>query len=471
MLFVSQSCMEHLPEQELATPSFPSAPDVTELPLTDQISQHDITWTFDREVRSGMFVNGDYYFIGPATIIDIIPSPANDRNGSILNLPPDHRRSGFDYRITKPERYDTSLRSNPPFEMIPNDILVSTVSVDVVGILPPFLINADPSSSPIAKAAILTCLDKPVPHDAFRPAYCKKESGIITSLIGEKSAPLKIYMSRNVNWDLLPNLQMVKDTPDIWTWTKRFQHPWLDVSYTGLDAPATYMPDYGREVSRAVGITTLLLMLDFPREEKEPLLINFLQYGIDLWGMVEAGHPGWTARGGHGNGRKWPIIFAGIMLNDLDMQNPYQKYPNVEFSEDMQTTYGKGWTDAKALYAGHEGGKWWTGWGEKAPYEHLPPSKWPGELGEKYRRCCTSVGWVGIALAARMMKATSIWNHDAFFDYVDRWMTEDDSLAIIEMIQTRGWDFSNPKFRQRQTWDPFVNDMWATYRFSTAIAD
>ncbi|MDP2967953.1 MAG: hypothetical protein Q8P64_01945 [Deltaproteobacteria bacterium] len=64
------------------------------------------------------------------------------------------------------------------------------------------------------------------------------------------------------------------------------------------------------------------------------------------------------------------------------------------------------------------------------------------------------------------MKAERIWNHDAFSDYVDRWMNEDDTWAVEEIERVRGWDFSQKWARQGQAWDPFVNQMWAKYRNS-----
>ena len=85
-------------------------------------------------------------------------------------------------------------------------------------------------------------------------------------------------------------------------------------------------------------------------------------------------------------------------------------------------------------------------------------------LGENYRRCCTSVAWVGQALAARILHAEEAWNHDAFFDYVDRWMEEDDTEAIRTIKTATGRDYSASFNRQRQAWDPFVNKMWAEYR-------
>ena len=103
------------------------------------------------------------------------------------------------------------------------------------------------------------------------------------------------------------------------------------------------------------------------------------------------------------------------------------------------------------------------GWG---PYEHLPPDQWEGNcIGESYRRCCTSIAWVGQALAARLVDAQQNWNHDAFFAYVDRWM---DPAGDAEYIQTildlTGRDFSGSYAAHGQAWDDFVEEMWAQYR-------
>jgi len=66
------------------------------------------------------------------------------------------------------------------------------------------------------------------------------------------------------------------------------------------------------------------------------------------------------------------------------------------------------------------------------------------------------------------MNAQKLWNHDAYFDYIDRWMTEDDTKFIEEIEKQIGKDDEYVKtFRlhpQRITVDKFVDDMWATYR-------
>jgi hypothetical protein len=242
-------------------------------------------------------------------------------------------------------------------------------------------------------------------------------------------------------------------------------------------APIRNMPLYGREVGRHVGLGALMLCTDLKPEEKERLLINFVQVGIDLGGLVRAGHEGWPAFGGHCSGRKLPIVLAGYLLNEEDMMNPSKASAKIQFQEDMQTIYGEGWTGAKALYGGHvgpEGMKDRLGWGA---YEHLPPSKWQEhggsswQLGEGYRRCCTSCAWIGQALALKLLKMEKVWNHDAFFDYCDRWMTEQDDDFIYIMVRDCGYDWRGKAWaKQGSTWDKFVDEMWAKYRPGLAPA-
>ena len=107
----------------------PPTPALEELPLLTQITQHGITWTFAKPQRVGRFVNGDYYVVGEATIIDIQPLPTqtNGRHGSMLNIQPNIQRSGFDSRI-QAGRYDPSLRVYPPITLTPGNKLVSSRS-------------------------------------------------------------------------------------------------------------------------------------------------------------------------------------------------------------------------------------------------------------------------------------------------------------------------------------------------------
>jgi hypothetical protein len=269
------------------------------------------------------------------------------------------------------------------------------------------------------------------------------------------------------------------------TW---FRRPWIDTNAFLFDAPAEYMPSYGAQVAAAVGFAALTLMLDQPAADKVNLTNYLVQYGIDLFGCVQAGY-GWPGFGGHRSGRKLPIIFAGILLADEAMKNVSATYPD-KFGEDTQTVYvnkipggyTKAWQGATVIYGGHYGvhadGTPMSTDALYGPYEQLLPAAWPlsstgSQLGESYRRCCTSLVWVGEALAMRLLKAESVWSYPAFFDYVDRWMTEDDTQAVADVKSQSGFDYSSNWQRQRQTKGyfqggfpqySFIDDMWAKYR-------
>jgi len=260
----------------------PATPAPGDLPLQASITKDGITWTFSEQVRVGEFVNGDYYVVGPVTITAITPSPSSGRHGSALNhINP--QTSPFDDRVSS-NRFSANARANLPISMQPGDSLVSSISLDVAGSLPRVLRTSDNSPSPIRTMSVLTCLSEPAPPDAFRPSYAGSQDSL--------------YLSRYLKRDILPNLDPVPSTPLFSEFEEYLRRPWYDVLQFGFDAPAEYMPNYGREVARVSEITSLLLLLDVPALEKEALLVYYTQYGIDLYGLVEAGHMGWPGWGG-----------------------------------------------------------------------------------------------------------------------------------------------------------------------------
>ena len=310
-----------------------------------------------------------------------------------------------------------------PLNMKAGDSLVSTVSLKV-GEVSRFAYHSGGvrdhhDNCPIKVAAVLTCVAAPLPADAFRPGFCDRQA--------------TIYLARNLRRDLLPRLERVAEAPAPVAFAEVFQKPWVNLGFFGFDQPMENMPHYGQWVGQAVGNAALLLCLDSPAAEKERLLINFVQVGIDYWSAIKNGHPGWEGWGGHGSGRKLPIVFAGHMLGDERMASPTKAFPNALFGEDTQTRYGRSWTGARVVFAGHSGIQGNVApQKNRGPYEHLHPSQWDKNgqtnfLSEAYRRANTSCAWIAQALALRILGLEARWNHDAFFDYVDRWMTEDDA--------------------------------------------
>ncbi len=444
---------------------------IPELNTTTEITQFGITWTFAEEVEYGQFVNGDYYVIGPVTVASVSPAPEVDgdqlRNGSMVN-PPVGSVSAYDDRLTNwSTDYLTGLVEFP-LEMQPGDSLVSSISLDE---LQPNQILDDvhpdePETSPLLTMAVLTCIAGPVPLDTFRPGYADLDKDLLRR-------------AGDIRWDLLPRVPDPVDPRedpgvawDLADVERMFERPWIDHvrGWASRELHASEnMPGYGREVGRAVSIAALKLMLEgYTEEELATLMYRFIQVGIDNWAIAKRGG-GWPAQGGYGNGRKLPIVFAAVVLQDEEMLNLAENAPDAVYGEDQHTEFGPAWTGAEVRFTGQYPEAYESDPrqinADRGPYEHLRPGNWPGirpTLGESYRRCCTSISWVGQALAVRMLEAVEIWNHDAFFAYVDRWMTEDDTLHVMEMQQSLGY---SPGIRQGSTvFDPFVDAMWDRYR-------
>ncbi len=456
----------------------PATPALEDLPLVPRVSQHGITWTFEAPARAGRFVNGDWYVVGPATIAAIDPAPRYGadiprreldridkerpesqrvRNGFMLN-PPARMEVAYDSGVRN--WFEPALIRKLPVAMRPGDALVATISMPRGLVLKAQLRNkierGVDDSSPIRTAAVLTCVRAPLPPDAFRPAFCDRGQ--------------EIYLARDLRRERLPTAAAAH-APDVDLYVRFTQRPWVGTGFFGFEEPVENMPQYGLEYGRVAGLCALALCTDLSPERKEPLLVNSVQIGIDLGGMVRAGHPGWTGWGGHGSGRKLPIVFAGLLLGDEELAAITKSFPKTSFGEDEQTAYGECWTGATVVFTGHSGIDAATGAGRDrgnswGPYEHTPPAEWRDgpQTSEAYRRCCTSVGWVAQALALRLMRAESAWGHDAFLDYADRWMHEDDAAFVTRIKEATGKDHDKPWARQGQTWDEFVNAMWAAHR-------
>ena len=454
----------------------PATPKLEALALKDSVSQYGITWTFENPARVGQFVNGDWYVVGAVTVKSIDPKPlyggeipASEldhldlerkveqrvRNGFMVN-PPARMKVAYDSGVRN--YFDPSLIQKLPISIKPGDSLVSTISMPKGLVLKPQLWESVErgveDSTPIRTAAVLTCVGEPLPPDAFRPGFCDRQA--------------HQYFSRNLRRELLPGLAVPATKPDLRLYVRFTERPWVGTCFFGFEGPVENMPQYGRDYARVVGLDALTLCTDLKPEQKETLLVDFVQVGIDLGGMIRNGHPGWEGFGGHGSGRKLPIVFAGLLLGDNELAHINKSFPKAHFGEDEQTAYGDSWTGAKVVFTGHRAIDEATGVARAGtgPYEHTLPSTWKDgreKMSESYRRCCTSAAWIAGALALHLMKVESAWDHDAFFDYCDRWMFEDEKEAL--KILKRDAGMAQPDWAQEgKAWEPFVNEMWAKYR-------
>ena len=439
-----------------------------------RISQFGITWTFDKDYTVGQFANGDYWVVGPVTIIRIQPVSVelNGRiiNGSMINPSPRlGQTQGYDSaaygRYARPGNYDPSLnvarpndsdlsKSNP-LVLQPNCSLISTEST----------LQANESMQ-LKAAAVLTVLGSPAKDGSFRPPYSGTDKTIR-------------FNKERLDYSLLASLKPVPGTPGLAVVERYFERPWIDHVPLWLATalfPADNMPPYGREIATQIGEGALMLNLNFSNTRKEKLLVRYVQLGIDLYGIAkDGGEKNWTGMGGHASGRKWPILFAGLVLNDPDMKNigrtdipdygpSHPEY--VHFGEDDQTFYVTQ-ADVEATHG--------PLWGpdrrdaQKIPYEQedigLP--EWGivhangPERSNKFwvtaYRQVSSPGWGGFVLAAHIMKAQDLWNHDALFDYKDRYMLIEDKWRQTSRFVLSMWNAYRKDYGPVWTMSPKLN--------------
>jgi MYXO-CTERM domain-containing protein len=366
------------------------------------ITQYGVTWTFDKAYETGQFVTGDYWVVGPAKIVSVSPAPTGTRNGSCVN--PKGGRQGYDSRGGE---FKTDDQVSFPYVLVPDQSLVSSVSKPEGASIQ--------NAGDMVSQAFLTAVASPPAAGSLRPSF---------------AGTFKRYFNASqVAWSVLPKLPAPSSAPKGTQLLAEADRPRADhlSSWTIQNSCAEENWNngpgehacYGREVSAFVSAAALYVMLD--TKERDELALSMIQIGIDNYGILKAGGK-WSPNGGHHSGRKWPIVFAARMLNDCEMLAVGKDYDDSHFGEDGQTYFGKG---GKALFG------WDCGGGQGAYFENGCSGSGAKDCRDPaltvdgcpdYRNCCTSAYWVGQMLSALMLDAKAIWNHDPYFDYVDRWM-------------------------------------------------
>jgi hypothetical protein len=411
------------------------------------VERHGITWRFDQAHVVGSFANGDPWVLGPVRIVGITPQcqevDGRVRHGSMVDPDPATMLQGYDSALfgdEKRERYDAAR--NVAAGLCPAAPLLLQAGQSLVSV------QSRPSAKEtptLQTAAVLTCVDTVPAPDAFRPPYVR----------GDKTIR---HRAVDLDYRVLQRLKPVLDAPPIGAVSKSFERLWLDhfpewpVRYSH---PLDNMPDYGRDLAAVLGSGLLQLQLDLPNEQKKELLVRLVQIGLDLHAALRGGCR-WQGIGGHGSGRKLPILFAGLVLHDERMlatgrdhavvpRTPGQ--PASWFAEDGQTFFVRE-TAPGVWNGGHGGyGQQHDGlpeWGfSHADQPDTDNANWDAD---PYRRCCTANGWVGHALVARMLGLQEAWHHPPFFAYMDRYM---------QTSHSDGW---------HRAWVGWHATMWDAYR-------
>jgi len=450
------------------------------------VTHHNITWTFDKDYKTGTFINGDPWVLGPVKIVSIT-NDLNDKNfevadgvnGSMINpkVTPGHKTEldhGFDYRINGYiEELNAALPNGKPvakdnpLELKPNQSLISAVSWlwrgrdDREPGCPPVDNGVTIIATPTLRtAAVLTCFDKAPPDGSFRPPYTGDDKTI-------KFNVKDIKFDRLHKFDPVPS---ICDGPagepgpvSIHTLERATERVWKDFVpgwRSGSLKPGMNMNIYGREISATAQQAMLALHLDwdkFPtKPKKDTLAINMAQIGIDLAGNADNGTE-WPADGGIGLGRYPIILFAGLLLDDEHMKGAGKWETrfhdrDVTFyvtEKDVERTNSPIWlqrVDIRSI--------------NLMPYkkELIGMPEWGiRHAGEPER---SNAGWntayrdtnaatiPGFALVFMMMDARPLFCNEAYFDYADR-------------LRSSGEALFNPWHNRPY---PFPNEMWNTYR-------
>jgi len=184
----------------------------------------------------------------------------------------------FDAALNVARPNGQALSAANPLIAPPGSSLVSSISLPEAG-----------GRVQLKTAAILTVLAAPAPAGSFRPPYTGSDKTIR-------------FNTSQLNRARLAHLAPVAETPSLAEVERFFERPWIDHVPNwmgGYHHPEENMPNYGREIATEVGIGALMLHLDFTPQEKETLLVRYVQLGIDLYGVaINGGEENWPPNGG-----------------------------------------------------------------------------------------------------------------------------------------------------------------------------
>ncbi len=480
------------------------------------IRQRGITWIFDNDLaadtseyyQTGTFLNGDHWVVkvggGNVTLVGIHPistdlGGGDIRNGSMLNPVAaddqayDSRSAG--YNAGKNVVLDVSGGS--PLVITSDSSLISCISLPEVG---------GPSNKVwIEQACVLTILSTAPAANSFRPPYSGDDKTIRA-------------VESDIDRTVLSNLTKPANSlsiADLTEYIRMDNGPWIvhwDSFWSTYIHPINNMYWYGTGFANRTGQAALALNLDYTSEEKEPILLNFLQMGIDFHGVIEAGDIfNWKNNGAIFHGRKIPVVFAAIVLhNNTTLYNnivaSLQKtgdyinggvdgngYPNptgpgnppadyIHFQEDDNTHYitqydfdlthdlvgGIPWApdpriDQYPYRPSDDGEGVDIGLPEFGIRHSTEPDQNARNLDTNYRALNSST-YMSSALAIHIMGKKFLYNHLAFFDYVDRWIAWNNSLPP-DPPQADEVDETQERYDAFQAGqDTWIWDSWYTYR-------
>eukprot|EP01048_Picozoa_sp_COSAG05_P014811 COSAG05_NODE_1712_length_4230_cov_4.318325_1_plen_392_part_00 len=297
-------------------------------------SQYNSTLTLSgKPIDMGQYVSGDWWVVGPITILSTAPAAVDGRNGFEVSPSSIHGQP-YDSRAAQ---YNSSLLPALPLTLRGGENLIKMISLENwTGSNPTY----------VSSAMILTVVSAPPPPGSYRPAYFR----------GNPAAAAKQWTTAQLKWPDYPSLPLpscrhghseeCEPPPPLNTSvTQRYAMVQIDhlSTYAGSTIhPTINMPgcNYGEAVPQASGLAAVRLLLDDPNAAKAEAAHGLVQYGIDL-GAIVAGGGNWRCNGGWQNGRKIVLGLATLVLGQTDMSALTAGVSinhDLDFSEDTEIT-------------------------------------------------------------------------------------------------------------------------------------
>jgi hypothetical protein len=376
-----------------------------------QATRHGITWAWQGTKTCGQYANGDWWVVGPVTITSITPIPTTGRNGTVVN-PSISRTQGFDDRAYTGSYNDSlNVGKNLPLIVAANSSVVSSISgAAVVG------------GMSVEAFVVLTVVSAAPASGSFRPCY-----------IGSGSRASLFNVSQ-IDTTKLKKLAPPVSAPSLTTAAAQFERTWYeqDLTWTGRALHTSYMASngYGKVMADRTGDAALLLNLNYTDAQKESLLIHFVQYGIDIYGILLKGGE-WYADGGHNCGRLSPLIVAAGVLNNSSLKTQivgsamnFQEFQQTFFvtQDDVDLTTRVA-TNGRPIFNYSASDIGMPEWGL---VHSSMPSKDNNDWSSPYRDICGGQ-LTAPAMAARVMGLRSVVNWEPLFQYQERHLNYEQS--------------------------------------------
>jgi len=375
------------------------------------ISTSKITFEFDKSYPCGQFINGDWWVSsnkkGPVIIRSITPEYHDGMNGYEIT-PVSSKEQSFDSRM---ESFISPADKKFPIEINAPVHIIKSISVE----------NTDKKCRPCLEyAAILTILNEPLKnsHLYFRPGYFGQQNAFYHIDEANPKYLVEIPSTLGIGVRRMSDIQMAS----------RYKNLQLDhiEGWVGRPLhPAKNMPNYGADIARDNAVVLLRMMMDdfdYNNPVHFAIYVGYLQMSLDLASMAKGGVK-WPANGGHGNGRKLPILFASYIFEDESFKLAMKKN---QFSEDLQL-YRSSTTEMALFGRLCDEKVYWqrvfSGKGARDcrdPYQYIDGGG--AEVGQAYQSCCTSNPWKYTALVLEILGMKEQWSNQAFFEYVHRWV-------------------------------------------------